>query len=59
MRKKVIHKKTGKEYTILDDNIINCTNANDQERMVLYVNNDDISRLFVRKYEEFLEKFEV
>ena len=33
---KVIHKKSGRKYLIINDNIINATNINDGQIMILY-----------------------
>ena len=52
----VIHKKTGNLYFVMA-NIINCTNAANDEAMVLYINTDGM--IFCREKEEFWEKFEV
>lgn len=50
------HKKTGKTYLAYDPNIINATNANDQQILILYTNG---TKIFVREYNEFHEKFEL
>ena len=45
-------------YKILNDNVINCTNSNDNTRMVLYKSfevNDELT--FAREYDEFKDKF--
>jgi len=55
IKKEVVHKKTGNKYIVLSDTIINCTNKDDGQRMVLYTRND---MLFVREYSEFREKFD-
>jgi len=51
------HKKSGKIYDacVSDDMIINTTNANDGQIMVIYT---DGEKFFVREITEFLEKFE-
>lgn len=51
---KVLHNKTGKVYTVLSDYVINCTNINDGQRMVLY---RDETLIFIREYNEFTDKF--
>lgn len=51
------HLKTGNIYTMLRDDIINCTNANDEQIMVLYKREDKPDLLFVREKEEFYKKF--
>ena len=49
------NKKNQKLYTVLNMDVINCTNAVDGQQMVLYT----IDGLqFVREYGEFMEKFE-
>ena len=52
--------KSGKLYTVLSFDIINATNKDDGERMVLYEgerkNSTDIAQ-FVRNYDEFMIKF--
>ena len=50
------HKKTGNIYYLLLDDIIDATNAQDGQRMCLYVNQSN--QLFVREYDEFFIKFE-
>jgi hypothetical protein len=49
------HIKSGDIYTVINNTIINTTNANDGELMVLYHNKD--GKLFVREIIEFHEKF--
>jgi hypothetical protein len=53
---KARHLKSGKTYTIVNDSVINATNKNNDELMVLYT---DDTRFFVRECEEFFEKFEI
>lgn len=53
---RVKHKKSGKLYYMLDEEIINCTNENVGQSMILYTNG---SLVFVREKTEFYEKFEV
>lgn len=46
-------------YRVLETDIINCTNANDGQKMVMYIsmsNEDDM--IFVREQSEFFMKFE-
>jgi len=52
------HIKSGKLYTVLGI-IINATNSNDGQKMVLYAGSDlfGTHRLFVRDKTEFFEKF--
>ena len=50
------NKKNQKIYTVLNSDIINCTNEVDGQRMVLYTID---GKQFVREYEEFMMKFEV
>lgn len=57
-----IHKKSGKKYFILNDCVINGTNANDGQMMVLYTGhkkNSESIGIFVREREEFFEKFKI
>lgn len=51
-----INKKNGKVYTVISDNGVDCTNARDGERVVIYTT-EGSSRLFVREYKEFIDKF--
>ena len=48
------NKKNNQIYTYLNE-VINCTNSHDGQRMVLYTKDD---LLFVRDKEEFFCKFE-
>jgi len=50
------HLKTGKIYEVYHKEVINCTNSNDNQKLVLYTNGKDI---FVRDLEEFCNKFEL
>lgn len=50
----VIHNKTGNLYFLLQD-VINATNAQDGQKMCLYVNTK--GQMFVRERKEFFEKF--
>jgi len=49
------HNKTGNLYIVEDTNAIDATNASDGERMVVYYKTTN--QRFVRKYEEFINKF--
>lgn len=51
---KATHLKTGKIYTVLSMDVIDCTNINDGRHMVLY---RDEEHLFIREYNEFITKF--
>jgi hypothetical protein len=53
--KRVIHKKSGRRYEIIRENVKNCTNAQDGQLMVYYTNGE---LYFVREQSEFWEKFE-
>jgi vacuolar-type H+-ATPase subunit E/Vma4 len=53
----VKHIKTGNLYKVLNDDIINSTNAQDGQKMVLYSNEKNM--MFVRELKEFWEKFEI
>lgn len=51
------HLKTGKEYLVgvgTDNPIINCTNGNEEQTMVIYT---DGQKIFVREWNEFHRKF--
>jgi len=52
---KYTNKKTGKEYNRVG-NVLNATNANDGEVMVLY---ERKGNFYVREVDEFYEKFEI
>ena len=49
------NKKNGHSYRVLNRSVINTTNVNDGQDMVLYT---DGSNLFVKEEKEFKEKFE-
>lgn len=54
------HKKSGRIYYVIDDNVINTTNGCEHEIMVTYFgrrDGDDKTQRFCRNKEEFLEKF--
>lgn len=56
--KRFKHLKTGNIYEMLRDDVINCTNANDEQIMVLYKRVSIPDKIFVREKNEFYEKFE-
>ncbi len=56
--KKFKHIKTGNIYEMLRDDVINCTNANSEEIMVLYINEQHKDKIFVREKNEFYQKFQ-
>lgn len=51
------HNRTGDIYKILNSNVINCTNAQEDEIMVIYSHYHDDSLLFARERQEFYERF--
>ena len=55
--KKFRHNKTGNIYEVIREDIINCTNANSEQIMVLYQNPNIKDKIFVREKVEFYEKF--
>ena len=55
--KKYKHLKTGNIYELIRDDVINCTNANDDQIMVLYKTERYPDKIFVREIKEFKEKF--
>ena len=57
--KKYKHLKTGNIYEVIRDDVLNCTNANDEQIMVLYKKEQSPELLFVREKTEFLQKFEL
>lgn len=56
------HKKTGRIYQVADNNnlieVINTTNAQDGQRMVMYLDPSKPNMIFVREKNEFNKKFE-
>ncbi len=52
------HLKTGNIYYVIRDDVINCTNANDDQIMVMYRRDDLPDKVFVREKNEFFQKFE-
>jgi len=59
MTEKYIHLKSGRHYSVEFKHIINATNENDGQRMVLYTGRrkDGSHGTFVREYKEFMNKF--
>ncbi len=55
--KKFRHLKTGNIYEMLRNDVINATNANAEQVMVLYKSDLYPDKLFVREKNEFYEKF--
>ena len=51
------HLKTGDIYEMVRDDVINCTNVNDHQIMVLYKRPEYPELIFVREKTEFYEKF--
>ena len=56
------HKKTGKLYQVADTDtmgleVINTTNAQDGQEMVMYLDPKKPNKIFVREKKEFNEKF--
>ena len=51
------HLKTGNIYEVIRDDVVNCTNANDDQIMVLYKTERYPDKIFVREINEFNEKF--
>lgn len=55
--------KNEKLYQVIDDSVINCTNSENNQRMVLYIRHFEVGcsiddkTLFCREYNEFCEKF--
>jgi len=55
------HKKSGRTYEVVSENIINATNSQDGQIMIMYIGDkkDDSGKgAFVREASEFYEKFE-
>ena len=57
MTTKFIHLKTGDTYEMIRDDVKNCTNANDEQIMVLYKRKGFPELIFVREKKEFYAKF--
>jgi hypothetical protein len=51
----VKHNKTGKIYCTIGG-AVNCTNAQDQQQMIMYIDGSGINT-YVREEKEFWEKF--
>lgn len=51
---RAMHVKTGKLYTILNSDVIECTNGREELRYVVYT---DGSMVFCRERKEFWRKF--
>lgn len=51
---RAVHVKTGKRYTVLYDDVIECTNGREELHYVVYT---DGIRVFCREREEFRRKF--
>ena len=58
MPTKFTHLTTGDTYEMTRDDVINCTNANDHQTMVLYKRDGYPDLIFVREKQEFYEKFQ-
>ena len=56
--KKYKNIKNGNIYEVIRDDVINCTNANDDQIMILYKSIEHPEMLFVREINEFKVKFE-
>lgn len=56
--KKFRNKKNGNIYDVIREDIINCTNENDGQIMVMYKNDNYPDKIFVREKSEFYIKFE-
>lgn len=64
MVKLVKNKKNKKMYRILQEDIVNKTNSNDGQIMIMYAPVDEIkkkvlNKYFVREKNEFYDKFEL
>ena len=57
-KKKFRNKKNGKAYVVENEEVINCTNAQDSQVMYLYYCEQEPMVKYVRRVEEFKEKFE-
>jgi hypothetical protein len=55
MKEKYKNIKNGTIYEIVQTEIINCTNAQDGQKMILYTNGE---LTFCREEQEFYKKFE-
>ena len=57
---KYVNLKNGKTYEVVSFDAINATNAQDGQRMVVYIGeqaNEIKKGVFVREYNEFMTKF--
>lgn len=50
------HKKTGNIYTVIFDEVTECTNGREDIDYIVYTNGD---KIFVRQANEFYTKFEL
>ena len=55
--KKYRNNKNGNIYEVIREDVINCTNANDDQIMVMYKSLEHPEKLFVREINEFKIKF--
>ena len=55
--KKFKNIKNGNIYEVIREDVINCTNANDNQIMVLYKSEEHPDMLFAREKSEFYVKF--
>lgn len=56
--KKYRNKKNGNIYEVIREDVMNCTNVNDGQVMVLYTCEKCPEKIFVREINEFNVKFE-
>ena len=56
--KKYRNIKNGNFYEVIREDVINCTNANDGQIMVMYKSLEHPELLFVREKSEFYIKFQ-
>lgn len=56
--KKYRNIKNGNIYEVIREDVINCTNANDGQIMVLYKSEKYPDKIFVREINEFNIKFQ-
>ena len=52
-----INLKSGKKYKVISDNVVECTNDREGNRIVLYT--DGSETLYSRDYNEFIDKFKI
>lgn len=55
--KKYKNLKNGNIYKVIREDVINCTNVNDGQIMVLYTSEKAPDKIFVREKSEFHVKF--